>query len=467
MKVITRFAPSPTGYLHIGSARTAIFNYLFAKHYDGKFLLRIEDTDKARSTQEATNAIINGLEWLGVKHDGEIMYQSQRADRHREVALELVKQGRAYKCFSSQEKIEKERQKSIDKGESFLFKSPWRDASESDHPENMPFVVRLKASREGKVIINDIIQGEVVVSSEILDDMVLLRGDGSPTYMLAVVVDDKDMDVTHIIRGDDHLNNAFRQKILYEAMGWQVPIMGHIPLIHGEDGAKLSKRHGAVGIEWYRDEGYLPDALFNYLVRLGWSHGDEEIIPINKAIEWFDGSHIGKSASRMNFEKLKYINSQYLRNMANPDLISYIKAYWKEKNITMSNKSEKFLLQALEDLKVRSVLISDLADLALIYHEENIYNITEEAKKTLSQASEDLIISTRELIKNLEIIEKDTIQAEFKKLATEKNLKLGELMNPVRALITGLTSSPSVFHIIEILGKEIILSRFDLYKREM
>ncbi len=311
MKVITRFAPSPTGYLHIGSARTAIFNYLFAKHYGGKFLLRIEDTDKARSTIEATNAILNGLEWLGVSHDDEIIYQSRRADRHGLVANDLVKKSKAYKCFSTQEDIEIERQKAIKKGESFLFKSPWRDAEESAHPQNKSFVIRLKAPREGKTIINDIIQGEVVVSNEILDDMVLLRSDGSPTYMLAVVVDDKDMDITHIIRGDDHLNNAFRQKLLYEACQWEVPVMGHIPLIHGQDGAKLSKRHGAVGIEWYRDEGYLPDALFNYLLRLGWSHGDEEIISKANAVEWFDGTHVGKSAARMDFEKLKYINGYW------------------------------------------------------------------------------------------------------------------------------------------------------------
>jgi len=461
MKVITRFAPSPTGYLHIGSARTAIFNYLFAKHFGGKFLLRVEDTDKARSTESATKAIIDGMKWLGIDHDGEIVFQSTREKRHAEVARSLVELGKAYKCFATQEEIDEKRQEVIKAGGSFLFQSPWRDADEVSHPKDLPYVIRLKAPREGKTIIQDLVQGEVVVSNDVLDDMVLLRGDGTPTYMLAVVVDDHDMDVTHIIRGDDHLNNAFRQKILYEAAGFSVPVMAHIPLIHGADGAKLSKRHGAVGVEGYRDMGYLPDALFNYLLRLGWSHGDLDIITKDQAIEWFDGKHIGKAAARIDFDKMKFINAHYLRAMSNEELLQIIQNEWNLSEIKMDDVTKGYLLKAMDEIKVRSELTKDLADLATIYHYDNIYAVSEEARAVIDAADKVLIESIRQMIKDLQDWNKDSIQAGFKALAEERGLKLGAIMNPVRCILTGRAASPSVFEIIEVLGKDVVLSRFD------
>ena len=467
MKVVTRFAPSPTGYLHLGSARTALFNFLYARHFGGNFLLRIEDTDKLRSTKEATNAIIRGLDWLGIHHDSDIIYQSRRAKRHEEIVFHLVSIGKAYKCFATQEEIDVKRQEAINKAESFLFKSPWRECAEAKHPDNTPYVIRLKAPREGKTVIDDIVQGEITVSNEILDDMVLLRGDGTPTYMLAVVVDDYDMDVTHIIRGDDHLNNAFRQKVLYEAAGWKAPIMGHIPLIHGPDGAKLSKRHGAVGIEWYKDAGYLPDALFNYLLKLGWSHGDDEIISKDNATTWFDGTHLGKSASRMDFEKLKYVNAQYLRNKNDAELLEIIRADWSLKGIELDYQTESFLLQTIGELKVRSEFTRDLSELALIYHKDNIYNISSEAEAVIQKTPEIIVSLAVEMISKLEVVKKEEVQDGFKLLANERGVKLGEFMNPIRAVLTGMTSSPSVFHIIEILGKEIVLARFKNYKNKL
>lgn len=463
MTVITRFAPSPTGYLHIGSARTAIFNYLFAKHYNGKFLLRIEDTDKARSTKEATEAILEGMAWLGLDHDDEIIFQSTREKRHAEIAYKLLQENKAYKCFATQQQIDEQRQEAITCGKSFLFHSPWRDASDADHPQGLPYVIRLKAPRAGKTIINDMVQGEVVVNNEVLDDVVLLRSDGTPTYMLAVVVDDHDMNITHIIRGDDHLNNAFRQKILYQAAGFNVPQMAHIPLIHGIDGAKLSKRHGAIGVEKYKELGYLPDALFNYLLRLGWSHGDDDFISKEQAIKWFDGTSLGKAAARIDFEKMKFINSHYLRSMDNNLLVNLIEQDWQSQGIAFDRYVKEILLKAMDKLKVRCDLTKDLAELGLIYHPENIYNISDEAKNVIGSCSKSLIKEVETLIESLEKFDKENIQLAFKSLAEKNNLKLGQLMNPVRAILTGRTASPSVFEIIEILGRDIILTRLRNY----
>ncbi len=463
MSVVTRFAPSPTGYLHIGSARTAIFNYLYARHFGGKYLLRIEDTDKARSTKEATDALLNGLKWLGIDYDGEVIYQSSREARHVELAYELVKLGKAYKCFATQEEIELEREQAIKDGKSFLFQSKWRELSESDHPTDKKYVIRLKAPRTGKTIIQDLVQGEVIVSNEILDDMVLLRGDGSATYMLAVVVDDHDMGITHIIRGDDHLNNGFRQKLLYEAAGWDVPIMAHIPLIHGPDGAKLSKRHGALGVEGYRDKGYLPDALFNYLLHLGWSFGDQEIISKAEAVKLFDGTHIGKAPSRIDFDKMKFINSKYLRALEDKDLIVIIEDEWKKENIVMDNITCTSLEKAIGEIKVRSELTKDLADLAKIYHSGNIYEFTLEAKEVIISTNDSVFHAVLEMMNSMDNFSKDNIQSSFKILAESLGMKLGQLMNPVRAIITGRTSSPSVFEIVAVLGKQAIINRLTLF----
>jgi glutamyl-tRNA synthetase len=312
MSVVVRFAPSPTGYLHIGGARTALFNYLFAKHNSGKFLLRIEDTDEKRSTNEAIDAILQGLDWLGLKHDGDFVLQSKNLARHKEVAQKLLENNQAYLCYTSAEELDDLRQKAEAKKEVFRFKSPGRDKVQSQASDVKP-VIRIKAPLDGEMVIRDLVQGEIRVKNSELDDLVMLRGDGTPTYMMAVVVDDFDMGITHIIRGDDHLTNAFRQKVIYEAMGWRVPEFAHIPLIHGPDGAKLSKRHGATSVIEYKDMGYLPEAMRNYLLRLGWSHGDSEIISDAQAIEWFNLDKVGKSPSRFDFTKLKSFNKHYIK----------------------------------------------------------------------------------------------------------------------------------------------------------
>ncbi len=464
MSIVTRFAPSPTGYLHIGSARTAIFNYLYAKHFGGKFFLRIEDTDKIRSTKEATNSLLNGLEWLRIDYDGEIIFQSQREARHVEVANELLAKGKAYKCFATQEEIEIERKNTIKDGKSFLFQSKWRNLPESYHNKDMKYVVRLKAPRDGKTIIHDQVQGEVVVSNDVLDDMVLLRGDGSPTYMLAVVVDDHDMGVTHIIRGDDHLNNGFRQKLLYEAAGWDAPIMAHIPLIHGPDGDKLSKRHGALGVDVYRDMGYISDALFNYLLHLGWSFGDKEIISRDDAIRLFDGTHIGKAPSRIDFNKMKFINAKYLRLFSNKDLILIIEEEWKKENIEMDKVTLSSLDKAVGEIKIRSELTKDLAELAKIYHSKDIYDFSSEAKEIIASTDVAIFESVADMIQSIDDITKENIQSSFKDLAEQLHMKLGQLMNPIRAIITGKTASPSIFEMIEILGKDAIVARLARYR---
>lgn len=462
MTVITRFAPSPTGYLHIGGARTAIFNYLFAKHFGGKFLLRIEDTDKERSTEEATKAIFGGLEWLGIDYDEEAIFQSKNIERHKEVVKILLETGKAYKCFMTQEEIEAKRQEAINNSKSFLLNSPWRDAQQSDHP-SLPFVVRIKASRDGVSQIDDMVQGLVSVENKILDDLVLLRADGTPTYMLAVVVDDHDMGVTHIIRGDDHLNNAFRQKIIYEALGWDIPKMAHIPLIHGQDGAKLSKRHGAVGVESYRDMGYLPEAIFSYLLRLGWSHGDDEIITKEDAIRWFDGTHIGKAPSRIDFNKMKNINSIFLRKISEDKALEIIINKWKDMGINYSNLTENFLRQAITEIKSRAEVTDDLANLALIYHEDNIFNISEQAIDIINKTTKEFIKEIIELISNISKLDKEEIQNQFKLYSENKNMKLGEVMKIVRAFLAGHIASPSVFEIIAILGKDIIIKRLNKF----
>ena len=322
--IITRFAPSPTGFLHIGGARTALFNYLFAKHHGGKFLLRIEDTDRVRSTEAATEAIFDSLKWLGIDWDDEPVHQFARSDIHAAAARKLVEMGKAYYCFLTPEELEAEREEAIHEGRHYIVKSKWRDADPSTHPQDKSGAIRLKAPLAGETIIHDLVQGDVVVANDHLDDMILLRGDGTPTYMLAVVVDDHDMGVTHIIRGDDHLTNAARQIILYEAFDWEIPKMAHIPLIHGADGAKLSKRHGAVGVDWYKDEGYLPEAICNYLVRLGWSHGNDEIISREHAIEWFDVKAIGKSPSRLDWDKMRNVNMHYIKAADNARLMEFV-----------------------------------------------------------------------------------------------------------------------------------------------
>lgn len=462
MTIITRFAPSPTGYLHIGSARTALFNYLFARHHGGKFLLRIEDTDRERSTQEAVEAIFSGLRWLGLNWDGDVVFQFARHESHKRAALDLVAKGRAYYCFTSQEEIEALRAAAHARGEHFIFKSPWRDADSSEYPQGINPVVRLKAPREGQTIICDKLQGDVIIENDHLDDMILLRSDGSATYMLAVVVDDQEMGVTHIIRGDDHLTNAARQILLYNALGFKVPVMVHIPLIHGPDGAKLSKRHGALGVEAYRDMGYLPEALKNYLLRLGWSHGDDEIIPIEKAIEWFDLDGLGKSPARLDFAKMNNLNAYYLRLKGDAELTEIVVSFLKDKGYAVGELERDAIQKGMEGLKVRAELVNELAELAKVYLVEHELELSAEAEEVVRSIDSGLITRVVEIVQELSVFEKDPLQEALKKLAASEGMKLGGLMAQIRPLITGMVNSPSVFEVMAIIGKEISIKRLSI-----
>jgi len=456
--IITRFAPSPTGFLHIGSARTALFNYLFARHYNGKFLLRIEDTDKERSTEAAVEAIFSGLKWLGLNWDGEVIFQSKRNDLYKEAALKLLAEGKAYYCFTSQEEIEKQRQKALESKQHFIFNSEWRDKDPSTYPTDIKPVIRLKTSRDGSIKVHDTLQGDIVIANSHIDDMVLLRSDGNATYMLAVVVDDHDMGITHIIRGDDHLTNAARQIAIYQAFGYEVPSMTHIPLIHGADGAKLSKRHGALGVEAYKDMGYLPESLCNYLLRLGWSHGDDEIISMDQAIKWFNLDSLGKSPSKLDFAKMNSLNAHYLRMLDNDSLTSKTVEILRQ-NYKVNEKEIGYIKQAMQSLLVRSETLLDLARLSQIYLIDSPITYEEDAKEIIENCDKDLIKQVIESLNKLEQFDKESVQNKFKEIAAANGLKLNDIMKPVRALITGMTASPSVFEIAEILGKENILER--------
>ena len=454
MSVVTRFAPSPTGFLHIGGARTALFNWLFARHHGGQFLLRIEDTDKERSTEEAKQAILDGMQWLGLQHDGEVVYQSERAARHAEVAQQLLDAGHAYKCFLSKEELEELRAKSRESGS--VIRSPWRDRT--DYPEG-EHVVRVKAPLTNAMIIQDEVQGEVNFPSSQLDDFVILRSDGSPTYMLAVVVDDFDMGITHIIRGDDHLNNAARQKIIYDAMGWDVPAFAHIPLIHGPDGAKLSKRHGALGVEAYEEMGYLPEALRNYLLRLGWSHGDDEIISTAQAVEWFDTKGLGKSASRFDFAKLENLNGHYIRQAGNDEIIPLLKPFIaKQLGREITEEEEKLLRSVMIALKERAKTLVQLAETSLFLFRKANPPADDKAKSQLQEGTAMLQAFIAELESQSDWTH-DALFSQAKAFAETQGTKLGQLMAPVRVAITGSTASPSMFDVLAALGKEESIER--------
>lgn len=456
--VITRFAPSPTGFLHIGSARTALFNYLFARHSKGKFLLRIEDTDRERSTKAAVEAIFSGLKWLGLNWDGEVIFQSERNELYKKAALKLLEEGKAYYCFTPQEEIERQRQKALENKQHFIFNSEWRDKDASFYPTNVKPVIRLKTPRTGNTTIHDTLQGDVVIENSHIDDMVLLRADGTATYMLAVVVDDHDMGITHIIRGDDHLTNAARQIAIYNAFGHDVPSMTHIPLIHGADGAKLSKRHGALGVEAYRDMGYLPESLCNYLLRLGWSHKNDEIISMEQAIEWFNLESLGKSPAKLDFAKMNSLNSYYMRLLDEDSLTTGIIEILK-RNYQVSKQETNYIKQGLQGLLVRSETLIDLAKLAKIYLIDTPISYEDDAKEIIENCDKNLINFVIEELQKLENFDKESLQSKFKEIAAKKGLKLNEVMKPVRALITGMTATPSIFEIAEILGKENILKR--------
>lgn len=460
MTVVTRFAPSPTGFLHIGGARTALFNWLFAKHHGGTFLLRIEDTDRARSTQPAIEAILNSMEWLGLHHDGEVVYQFSRAARHAEVAMQMVEKGKAYYCYCTPEELTAMREEAVKQGKGFRYDGRWRDKPASAAPKGIKPTVRLKAPLVGETVVEDLVQGRVVVGNEHLDDMVLLRSDGTPTYMLAVVVDDHDMGITHVIRGDDHLTNASRQTLIYQAMGWKTPVFAHIPLIHGADGAKLSKRHGALGVEAYRDMGFLPEALCNYLLRLGWAHGDDEIISTKQAIEWFDVDGLGKSPSRFDMVKLTNLSGHYIREAENERLARLVTPLIEAKlGQTLSQKSEICLIKGMNGLKQRAKTLLELADNALFYVLSVPLPFTEKAEQILKEGGKELVAEVLSRLKTSPHWDEETLEAVVKQFAAEKEVKLGNVAQAIRAALTGSTISPSIFEVLVVLGKEESLAR--------
>ena len=449
--VVTRFAPSPTGFLHIGGARTALFNWLFARRHGGKFLLRIEDTDKARSTQPAIEAILDGMRWLGLHWDGHEYYQSQFWARHAEVAHELLARGHAYKCWMSQEELAAQREKAQAERRPFRIDSKWRDCG--DEGEG-PFVVRLKAPREGETVIEDKVQGRVAVQNAEIDDFILLRSDGSPTYMLAVVVDDHDMGVTHVIRGDDHLNNAFRQLAIVRGMGWPEPVYAHVPLIHGQDGAKLSKRHGALGVDSYRDEmGILPEALFNYLLRLGWGHGDQEEFTREQATELFNLEGVGKSPSRFDVKKLLNLNGHYIRAADDARLARLV----AERLGPAAD--EKLLTAAMPVLKTRARDILELADGAAFLFKSRPLALDDKARGLLDGDAKALLGQISARLKAEADWTAEALEANLKAYAEELGLGLGKLAQPLRAALTGQTTSPGIFDVLALLGRDESLAR--------
>src|SRR6478672_6461791 len=451
--VVTRFAPSPTGYLHIGGARTALFNWLFARHHGGKFLLRIEDTDKARSTKDAIDAILDGMRWLGLDWDGHEYYQSQFWARHAEIAHRLLENGAAYRCYMTQEELAEQREAAQRERRPFRINSQWRDVT--DEQGDRPFVIRLKAPREGETVIDDRVQGRVTVQNAELDDFILLRSDGTPTYMLAVVVDDHDMGVTHVIRGDDHLNNAFRQLAIIRAMGWPEPTYAHVPLIHGPDGAKLSKRHGAMGVEAYRDElGLLPEAVGNYLLRLGWGHGDDEIISRDQAIEWFDLPQVGKSPSRFDFKKLENLNGHYIREADDQRLAELVAP-----QLELSDAQQTLLVRAMPELKARAHTLHELADGARFLVAERPLKIDEAAGALLTDEGRQTLASAHAKLVALANWDVPALEAAIREVAEGTGVKLGKLAQPLRAALTGRTTSPGIFDVLSLLGREESLGR--------
>jgi glutamyl-tRNA synthetase len=456
-EVVTRFAPSPTGYLHIGGARTALFNWLYARHHGGKALLRIEDTDRKRSTTEAIDAIIDGLSWLGLDYDAPPIFQSERAARHAEVAFELLARGHAYKCFATTDELEAMRAAQREAKQPLRYDGRWRDRDPSHAPEGAPFVVRLKTPNEGETAIDDLVQGRVTVRNEELDDYILLRADGSPTYMLAVVVDDHDMGVTHVIRGDDHLNNAFRQLPIYRAMDWPEPVYAHIPLIHGADGAKLSKRHGALGAETYRDEfGILPEALFNYLLRLGWAHGDREEITREEAIQLFDLAGVGKSPSRFDLKKLHNLNGHYIREADDARLAALVAPrIGPQADIAL-------LTEAMPQLKLRAKDLDELAAGAAFLFKQRPLALDDKSAALLeAEGARELVARISARLQTESDWTVPALETSLKAFAEELGLGLGKLAQPMRAALTGTTTSPGIFDVLALLGREESLARLD------
>ena len=463
--VVTRFAPSPTGFLHIGGARTALFSWLYARRFGGRFLLRIEDTDRERSTEAAVEAILDGLEWLGLDWDGETIYQFARAERHREVALQMLSEGRAYRCYASPEELAEMREQQRLAGQPMRYDGRWRDRDPSEAPAGVAPVIRLKARQEGETVVDDKVQGKVTFANRDLDDLILLRSDGTPTYMHAVVVDDHDMGVTHVVRGDDHLTNAARQTQIYQALGWEVPVWAHIPLIHGPDGAKLSKRHGALGVEAYRAMGYLPAALRNYLVRLGWSHGDQEFFSTDEMIAAFDLPAIGRSASRFDFAKLENMNGHYMRATPSDELYKiWLDALphlpgGPEMAMKLNETTRAQLQRALPGLKERAKTLIELTDGAAFLFAERPLALDAKAADILARAGR---LHLRALLPKLEALTQWSAAATeqaVRDYAAEQGLKLGVAAQPLRAAATGRATSPPIFDVLDVLGRDEALAR--------
>jgi glutamyl-tRNA synthetase len=463
--IVTRFAPSPTGFLHIGGARTALFNWLYARGRGGKMLLRIEDTDRERSTQAAIDAILDGLSWLGIDWDGEPVYQFARSPRHREVAEELLAAGKAYRCYASQDELAAMREAARREGKSKLYDGRWRDRDPSEAPPGVAPVIRFKAPLTGETAIDDQVQGRVTWQNENLDDLVLLRSDGTPTYMLAVVVDDHDMGVTHVIRGDDHLTNAARQTQIYQALGWQVPVMAHIPLIHGPDGSKLSKRHGALGVDAYRAMGYLPAAMRNYLVRLGWAHGDQEMFSTEEMIAAFDLPQIGRSPARFDFAKLENLSGHYIRNMSDAELVAAIKnvlphlANGGELAAKLTPELEAKLLAAMSGLKERAKTLVELVESARFLYAGRPLALDDRAAALLSAEARGLMGKLQTRLAAVEPWSAAATEAAVRAFAETEGVKLGAVAQPLRAALTGRATSPGIFEVLAVLGKTESLAR--------
>ena len=458
--VVTRFAPSPTGFLHIGNARTALFNWLYARHTGGQFLLRIEDTDRARSTEAAIQAIFDGLRWLGLDWDGEAVFQFSRMETHARAANRLLDEGKAYRCYMTAEELEAERARA--RAEGGRVESPWRDRDWREAPAGRPFAVRFRAPRAGETVIRDLVQGDVRIPNTQLDDMVLLRSDGTPTYMLSVVVDDRDMGVTHVLRGDDHLTNAARQTQLIEALGWPVPEYAHIALIHGPDGAKLSKRHGALGVDWYRDQGYLPAAMRNYLARLGWGHGDDEIFSTEQAIEWFDIADLGKSPSRLDFEKMRNVNAHYLRAMPQDEVLEALEAFAASHGHAAFTAAQRARIAGMLDaLRERASTLADLLDQASFLLTDEVIAPDEAAAQILTDEARARLGDLAAALASVRSWQAAEIETAVKAHLKDKGLKLGALGPAIRASVVGRTASPSLFSVLEGVGRETALKRLE------
>ena len=457
-QVVTRIAPSPTGFMHIGTARTALFNWLYARGRNGKFYIRIEDTDQKRSTAEANEVIINGLNWLGLDYDGDIVSQFERAPRHVEIAEKLLKNGKAYKCFSSPEEIQTFKEAALEAGTSTLFKSPWRNADPSNYPDS-PYVIRIKAPETGETIIQDEVQGKISIKNNQLDDMVLLRSDGSPVYMLAVVVDDHDMGITHVIRGDDHLNNAARQNLIYEALGWNIPVYAHIPLIHGEDGKKMSKRHGATSIKEYELSGYPARGLRNYLARLGWSHGDDEYFTDQQALEWFDLIDIGKSAARFDLKKLQFLSGQHLKNSDDAALLhETLEFLTKVKKQSLSENKVQLLMNGLYCLKDRVKTFNELIEKASFILHSRPIEVSSDARLSLDETGLTMLKALTPHLQNA-TWKREELEIICNRVAESFGVKFGKLAAPIRSALSGQTKTPSVFDMMLVLGRNETIAR--------